>query len=80
MPDAPEFYSSGNGGGQWLVGDNGDLLAPFHFKPEDSPAHASSVMRCRFDVHAVTYLEHGATGAVWASKIRWSKPNLLRLP
>jgi hypothetical protein len=24
--------------------------------------------------------KHGATGAVWASKIRWSKPNLLRLP
>lgn len=24
--------------------------------------------------------KHGATGAVWASKIRWSRPNLLRLP
>lgn len=59
MPDRPEFFNSGNGCGQWLVEDSGDLLVPFYFKPKDTSVYASSVMRCRFDGHTVTYLEHG---------------------
>jgi hypothetical protein len=59
MPDAPEFFNSGNGCGQWLVDDNGDLMVPFYFKPKDTSVYASSVMRCRFDGQNVIYLEHG---------------------
>jgi len=60
MPNSPEFYNSGNGCGQWLVDDNGDLLVPFYFKEEGSNVYASSVMRLRFNGDTVTYIEHGA--------------------
>ncbi len=59
MPNSPEFYNSGNGCGQWLVDDNGDLLVPFYFKEEGSNVYASSVMRLRFHDDTVTYIEHG---------------------
>lgn len=60
MPDAPEFYNSGNGCGQWLVDDRGDLLVPFYFKEKGSHIYTSAVMRLRFDGATVTYIEHGA--------------------
>jgi hypothetical protein len=60
MPDVPEFYNSGNGCGQWLVDDNGDLLVPFYFKERGSNVYASAVMRLHFDGDTVTYIEHGA--------------------
>ena len=59
MPYSPEFYNSGNGCGQWLVEDNGDLLVPFYFKEKGSEVYASAVMRLRFDGDTVTYIEHG---------------------
>ena len=60
MPDVPEFFNSGNGCGQWLVDDNGDLLVPFYFKAKGGNTYATAVMRCGFDGTTVTYKEHGA--------------------
>lgn len=60
MPDRPEFFNSGNGCGQWLVDDNGDLLVPVYFKSAEVDTYASTVMRCGFDGTTVTYKEHSA--------------------
>jgi hypothetical protein len=62
MPDLPIFFNSGNGCGQWLVEDNGDLLVPIYFKPASTDYYAvlsTTVMRCTFDGKTVRYKEHG---------------------
>ncbi|MCF6285112.1 MAG: glycoside hydrolase [Candidatus Hydrogenedentes bacterium] len=62
MPDMPIFFNSGNGCGQWLVEDNGDLLVPIYFKPASTDYYAvlsTTVMRCSFDGKTVRYKEHG---------------------
>jgi len=58
MPDVPEFFNSGNGCGQWLVDDGGDLLVPIYFKPEGAETYSTTVMRCGFDGTTITYKEH----------------------
>jgi hypothetical protein len=58
MPDAPFFFNSGNGCGQWLVDDNGDLLVPIYFKAEGEKTYATTVMRCGFDGTTITYKSH----------------------
>lgn len=59
MPQRPEFYNSGNGCGQWLVEDSGDLLVPFYFKEKGSQVYASTVMRCGFDGQEIVFKAHG---------------------
>lgn len=62
MPDLPIFFNVGNGCGQWLVEDNGDLLVPVYFKPASTDYNAilsTTVMRCAFDGKTITYKEHG---------------------
>lgn len=58
MPDLPEFFNSGNGCGQWLVDEQGDLLVPIYFKPSGAEIFGSTVMRCGFDGTTVWYKEH----------------------
>lgn len=58
MPETPEFFNNGNGCGQWLVDENGDLLVPIYFKSADSDTYATTVVRCGFDGTTVTYKQH----------------------
>jgi hypothetical protein len=58
MPDIPEFFNSGNGCGQWLVDENGDLLVPIYFKPKGAEIYSTTIMRCGFDGTTITYKEH----------------------
>ncbi len=58
MPDLPEFFNSGNGCGQWLIDDNGDLLVPIYFKAKDEDTYATTIMRCGFDGSTITYKSH----------------------
>jgi len=60
MPAEAQFFNVGNGCGQWLVDDNGDLLVPVYFKAKDSDTYATAVLRCSFDGTTITYLSHSA--------------------
>ena len=58
MPEG--FEDCGNGSGQSLELENGDLLIPVYFtKPEDKGVFSSAVMRCNFDGENVSFVEMG---------------------
>jgi hypothetical protein len=62
MPDNEEFFSAGNGCGQWLVEADGTVLVPAYFKGKSESKmeiYGSTVLRCKFDGESLTYLEHG---------------------
>ena len=58
MPDEAHFFNVGNGCGQWLVDDSGDLLVPVYFKGKGDDTYATTVLRCVFDGTTITYLSH----------------------
>lgn len=53
------YYNSGNGCGQSLELENGELLIPFYHKPKTSNLFQSSVARCSFDGETLQVLEIG---------------------
>ncbi|MBO7740922.1 MAG: exo-alpha-sialidase, partial [Victivallales bacterium] len=65
MPDENAYYSCGNGSGQSIELENGDLLIPVYYmskeeagNPWDSKSHAM-IMRCSFDGREIRILELG---------------------
>lgn len=59
MPALPEFYNVGSGCGQTVILDNGDVLIPVYFKPENGTIYRSTVLRCSFDGKELKYKSHG---------------------
>ncbi len=58
--DMPEgFERCGNGCGQSLELENGDLLIPVYYSVLGTPAMFSAVMRCSFDGETLTFIEIG---------------------
>lgn len=58
--DMPKgFENCGNGSGQSLELENGDLLIPVYFKKTGDVKFSSAVMRCTFDGERITFAEMG---------------------
>lgn len=54
------FDNCGNGSGQSIELDNGDLLIPVYYKKENEKNMYSAVVRCAFDGERITVLEVGS--------------------
>lgn len=59
MPDEERFFACGNGCGQSVELDNGDLLIPVYFKAPGDHCSSSMVMRCSFDGKDLSLLSYG---------------------
>lgn len=59
MPE--DILDSGNGCGQSIETDNGDLLIPFYYKRTDNNRSSVAVMRCEFDGENIIFKEMGNT-------------------
>lgn len=58
--EMPEGYERcGNGSGQSVELENGELLIPVYYSMGDSPFMSSMVLRCAFDGETLTMLEMG---------------------
>ena len=62
MPEG--FESCGNGCGQSVELENGDLLIPVYYIHSGETNYHVTVMRCSFDGEEMTYLEHGRSMTV----------------
>jgi hypothetical protein len=60
MPGGEKFYSSGAGSVQRVDLENGDILLPIYFKSREQADFRTTVVRCSFDGHKLTYREHGS--------------------
>ena len=54
------YENCGNGSGQSVELDNGDILVPVYFAKSGETRYSSAVMRCAFDGSELTLLEIGA--------------------
>ena len=59
MPDEERFFACGNGCGQSVELDNGDLLVPVYFKAPGDRCSSSMVMRCSFNGKDLSLLTYG---------------------
>ncbi len=61
MPDNRTFFNAGAGSVQRLDLPGGDILLPIYFKGDSKGerCYATTVLRCRFDGEALSYVEHG---------------------
>lgn len=60
LPDRDEFVNAGNGSGQSVELENGDLLIPIYYRAYPAvPQFMSCVIRCRFDGENITFEEIG---------------------
>ena len=62
MPDEEgKFVSSGAGSAQRWDEPNGDVLLPVYFKDSaGGSSYKATVVRCAFDGHTLSYVEHGS--------------------
>ena len=77
MPDNARFFSSGAGCTQRVDLPNGDILLPIYCKAKGEKCYASTVMRCRFDGEALSYVEHGSEMAISVPR-GFCEPSLAR--
>lgn len=59
MPDSVKFYNAGAGCTQRYDLEDGTILLPIYFHPLGEKRHKVTVVRCSFDGHQLSYLEHG---------------------
>ncbi len=61
MPDNRAFFNSGSGSVQRVDLPDGDILLPVYFKSDSKTeqCYSATVLRCRFDGEALSYVEHG---------------------
>lgn len=64
MPDPEKYFSTGNGCGQRLTLENGDLLIPMYYKGRGESIYTTIVARCQFDGKTLRYVEHGSEHSV----------------
>jgi hypothetical protein len=64
MPDLPKFSCAGAGSTQRVDLPNGDILLPIYSKEIAGKVYFSTVVRCRFDGRALTYVGHGSEHSV----------------
>lgn len=60
MPEG--FSNSGNGSGQSVVLDNGEILIPIYYRAGER--YASTVMRCAFDGESLSLIELGSSHSI----------------
>jgi len=60
MPSGGKFYNSGAGCVQRVDLANGDILLPVYFKSQEAKQYSTTVLRCRFDGKAMSYVENGS--------------------
>ncbi len=60
LPDEPKFENAGAGCAQRYDLPNGDLLIPFYFKEPVGTQYSTTVMRARYRMCEVQYVEHGS--------------------
>lgn len=59
LPDEAKFQMATAGCTQRVDLPGGDTLLPIYFRASDATRSSATVVRCRFDGHALKYLEHG---------------------
>lgn len=60
IPDLPRFENAGAGCVQRFDLPNGGILLPIYFKEPGQTRYSVTVLRCKFDGEALTYVEHGS--------------------